>query len=158
MSNRRPQNKRNRKCLSWAKVVLPGGKSPCFPSRRRLLAVTHSDPPSPNIRKFAQVMGDKSMKTNAQPLFEKSASLLAIIFEQYFKNYLLCIYHIKSLFPFGLFPQIKASVHFCDHSNLLVLSWQNMEEVRGKYIYMPCVTIPGFHLFWKYCWLLTIVY
>lgn len=71
------------------------------------MKITHSVPPFPNIRKFAQVMGDKSMKSNAQQLFEKSANLLAIIFEQYFKNYLLCIYHApndKSLFPFWTIP------------------------------------------------------
>ena len=30
--------------------MLPGGKSPCFLSRRRLLKITHSVPPSPNRR------------------------------------------------------------------------------------------------------------
>lgn len=43
---------------------------------------------------------------------------------------------INHYFHSGLFPQIKSSVHFCDGGNLLVLSGQNMEEVRGKYIYI----------------------
>lgn len=43
---------------------------------------------------------------------------------------------INHYFHPGLFPQIKSSVHFCDDGNLLVLSGQNMEEVReGKYRY-----------------------
>lgn len=83
------------------------------------------------------------MKSNAQQLFEKSANLLAIIFESSILKLSYCVstmhQMINHYFHSGLFPRLSPLFTFV----MMAICWyfpgQNMEEVRGNiYIYTLC--------------------